>query len=195
MSRITSRSEVDLDENPREITGTLHGENEEKNALDTDVIGASDVISVSPTISTSAYTAKDCVGGAMTISNPVRLTGGTCVLESIAIVDKDSEEAIFDFHFFSDAPTATDNAVFDPTDTQLVDHYLGTVYGVGNTDVDPQAVYSTLNDNSVCSKRNIGLVLAAAATASSIYCVVVTQGTPTYTSTSDLNFKFGFLQD
>lgn len=192
MSRITSRKQVDADENPREVTGTIHGD---KNALDIDTRGASDVISVSPTISTSAYTAGDNVGGAMTLSDAARIDGGTCVIESIAIVDKDSEEAVFDFHFFSDAPSATDNAAFDPTDTQLVDHYLGTVYGVGDSDVDSQSVYSTFSDNSVCSKRNIGLVLECATDSRAIYCVVTTQGTPTYTSTSDLNFKFGFLQD
>lgn len=131
-------------------------------------------LSATPTISTSAYAAKDAVGGLMTFANAARVAGGSVRIETVQVVDKDQEMKDLDLVLFDRSITApTDNAVFDPTDAELANVI----------DVVPITAWADFNDNAVCS---VPVGTAAVLNGTDLYGVLVARGTPTYTSTSDL---------
>lgn len=152
------------------------------------LVGASDtVVTVTPTLDTSAYAAGDLLFDSAEVAAAVRVNGGTSILESITIVDKDDQGAAFTLLV---ANAATDfgtlNAAPNPDDTECA-----TVIGwvpVATSD------YVDLGGARVACIRNIGLLLKAAAPTTSLYIAAVNgSGTPTYTA-SGLVLQLGFLR-
>lgn len=142
-------------------------------------------IAVTPTISTAVYAAKDAVGGLMEFANAVRDSGGSGVLQTVVVVDRDQERASMDLVLFRTSITApTDNAAFDPTDTELAD-CVGVI-PIYTAD------YSDFNDNAVAS-RYAGLPFTCSGT--SLYGVLVARAAPTYTATNDLIVTLQINQD
>lgn len=141
-------------------------------------------LQVTPTISTGIYAAKDAIGGLLTFSSAARATGGTIFIQSLVVVDKDQERADMELVLFRATFTApTDNAVFDPTDAELLD-CVGVI-GVGP--------WYDFNDNSVASVNNIGLEVSLAGT--DLFGALVSRGTPTYTGTTDIVVTLTLSQD
>lgn len=148
-----------------------------------------EVVSVTPTITAGAYTALDIVGGIQTIAAASRVSGEPAILQSIVITDLAALTQAFTIWFFNANPsngTYTDNIALDIHDTDM-----GMCIGhVKITSSD----YASAADNSVACKVPIGLPLKPAAT--SIFAIAQCTGTgPTYISTADLVFKYGFLRD
>jgi len=142
--------------------------------------------SASPTISTSVYAAGDAIGGLLEWTDAVRVSGGSAILQSVTIVDKDSERAAMDLVLFDATFTApTDNAAFDPTDAELA----GVVGVVPIYSGD----YSAFSDNAVAHRSGLGMPLVLAGT--SLFGALVARSTPTYTATTDLSVILGILQD
>lgn len=159
-------------------------------------INATPVIPVTPVISTSAYTSGDQVGGIMTIPNVIRQNSnmgfGSCELVSVTILDKAKQDIAMDIWIFKVSPTlvSSDNAPFDMTDANQATQCVGIV-AVGSA-------YSDSVSNSTSSTVNLNLpinVAGTSATPSSFFAVAIVRGTPTYTSTSDLQFQFGIFVD
>lgn len=148
-------------------------------------------IQVTPTVSTTpAYSAKDAVGGVMTFANAVRVAGGSCTLDAVQLVDKGSQQKELDLILFDRTITAiTDNAVFDPTDTEL--GYVVAVVTIGILD------YRDFNDNSVAHRGGLGTPIVLNGT--DLFGVLVARGSaaglPTYTSTSDIVVTLTITQD
>lgn len=143
-------------------------------------------IQVVPTISTTAYTAKDNVGGLMTFANAVRTSGGSCSLQAVQIVDQDQERVAIDMALFRASITApTDNAIFAPTDAEL-DDCVGVVNIVSSD-------YADFSTNSIASKQNLGLSMTLAGT--DLFVALVARTAMTYTSTSDLTVTLVIDQD
>lgn len=161
-------------------------------------INITKMIAVTPTISTSpAYTSGDQLGGIMTLSNVVRQdsnTGiGSCELHSVTILDGGLQSAAIDLWFFSISPTvtSTDNAAFSMSDANLAAQCIGAI-SVGTS-------YSASALNSVSTDgKNIGLCMNVPFTNTAntnIFAIAVVRGTPTYVSTTDLQFQFSFYID
>ncbi len=143
-------------------------------------------LSVTPTISTSIYAAKDAVGALMTFSNAVRSSGGTCRLEAVQIVDKGQQMRDLDLVLFDRTITApTDNAIFAPTDAEMANCIGGVSFGAG--------FYMDFSTNSVAVVNNVGLEVVLNGT--DLFGVLVARATPTYTSTSDLIVILTLTQD
>lgn len=143
-------------------------------------------IVVTPVIDTAVYAAKDNVGGLLTFTDAVRSAGATGTILSAVLVDKDQERVGLDLVLFRAAITApTNNAVFAPTDTELLDC-------VGHVPFYT-ADYADFSTNSVATKPNLSIPFDC--TGTSLYGALVARGTPTYTSTSDLQVALTILQD
>lgn len=158
-------------------------------------LNASKIVSVTPTISTSAYTSGDQIGGIMTLTDIVRWDTsaqlGFSQLVSVTILDSDKQDTPIDIWFFKVSPTVTsvDNAAFAMTAANMKLQAIGAVQiGLSGTYSDAAAV-------SVCSTPNLNLPVQISASASSIYAVAIVRGTPTYTTTSSLQFQFAFFLD
>ena len=162
--------------------------------------GYSTEIAIVPTISTSAYTVNDQVGGIQTIaylSPSLKPTDAPCqdktvsYLMGLKIIDKAAQNAPLIIYFFKTLPTvaSSDNAALSIVDAEATkcigwvqvsaSHYKGpaewSIAEVPFADV-MKALKSDTDDGP-------------------LYAVVQTTGTPTYGSTSDLEFKYYFSQD
>jgi hypothetical protein len=153
-----------------------------------EVGGNSAIVSIVPTITAGAYSAGDVIGGELALTNAMRVTSGTGVLHSLVLFDADNEGAAMEVMLFDSNPsgTYTDNGA--PTWNAADEaKFLGKV-SIGTGD------YITVNAVKLLCKTNIGLAVAANG-ATDLYAVVVVTATPTYGTTTDLTFRFGFLRD
>lgn len=159
-------------------------------------INATKVISVTPTISTSAYTSGDQIGGIMTLTDCVRQDSnggfGISELVGVTVLDNDKQDANIDIWLFNVSPTVTsvDNGAFAMSAANLVLQCIGVV-AVGVT-------YSNAAAVSVSSTVNLNKVLRVANTAplpTTIFAIGIVRGTPTYTTTTSLQFQFEFFLD
>jgi hypothetical protein len=149
-----------------------------------------------PTISSGvAYTAADQLGGLQTLSDAARYSGdrkGSLLLD-IIIVDKDKQNSAMDILFFSDSPTvaSSDNAAADVSFAEMSSKFIGRV-SIESTD------WKSIANCSEATARNVGLHLRPGTVndpATKLYALAVARGTPTYTSTTSLVFKYQLLQD
>lgn len=151
------------------------------------LVGAPDiVVTVTPTLDTNAYTAGDLLFDSTEIANAVRANGGTAILQSITIIDKDDQKLGATL-LFADANTdlGTPNSAPDPDDTEAAT-VIGHVAVAASDYVD-------LGGASVACIRGVGLLLKAGAATTSLYVAAITGGTPTHTA-SGLVLKIGLLR-
>jgi len=154
------------------------------------LVGASDiVVTITPTLDTNAYTGGDLLFDSTEIANAVRVNGGTCIVQSITIIDKDDQLKPMKL-IFADAATdfGTVNSAPDPDDTEVA-----TVVGHYEVSIDDSANNIDLGGASVHCHRNVGLVLKAGAATTSLWVAGMTMGAPTHTA-SGLVIKLGILR-
>lgn len=153
------------------------------------VTGSTSVISVTPVISASSiYAANDVVGTKMELALAGRVSGMPVTLQSLVITDLAMQNAALNIFIFQGNPatgTYTDNLELDIDDTDMIQ-----CVGVLST-TDGQ--WLSAKDNSVFTMQNIGLIILP--TTTSVWFVAKTTGAPTYATTSDLVFKFGFYRE
>ncbi len=145
-------------------------------------------LSVTQVTSATTYSAGDSVGGKVTLTNAVRISGGTGILNSIMVIDKDNQSAPLDILIFDSDPSAATitNAatfVFSTSISKLI-----AKIPIATTD------YTTFDTISVAQIGGIGRIIKANGSAN-LYAAVVTTGTPTYTTTSSIIVNYGLLQD
>ena len=161
-----------------------------------EVGGNTVLVSITPVVTAGAYHANDIVGGTgagaglgiNTLANAVRLTGGSGIIQSLVISDLAAQNAVFEIYLFSANPAAgtyTDNGA-------LTIHDTDALLCIGRIDV-AAGDYKSLANNSIACVRSIGLPIKVSAT--SLFVIIRTTGTPTYASTSDLKLTFGILRD
>jgi hypothetical protein len=147
-------------------------------------------VHATPVVSSgAAYTAGDCVGALQTIGL-LRSTVNTGILQSINANDKSAQDADLDIIIFSSNPgasTFTDNAPL-AIDSADVGKIMGVVQIVSGDWVTHVAGAHT------AVKPNLGIVLGGT-TNGLVYFAVVARSTPTYTSTTALDFRWSALQD
>jgi len=147
------------------------------------------VITVVPVVAAGgAYSINDQVGDVNTIDNAVPSTGGTSEIESLIIIDQAKQALALDVFFFDVLPVlaSADNAEFEMTDANLLASYKGHIKVVAGD-------YATTKSASVANPKIQGLLIKSLPSTKSIYCVVVTRGTPTY-AVGDLVFHVGLKQ-
>lgn len=148
------------------------------------------ILTITPTISTSPYTAGDQLGDVITL-NALLNEVGRSTLQDIAVIDKSNTGALIDFFFFDDTPTlvSSDNDPAEISDDELATKFLKIV-AIGG--------YRGLVGNCVATVSNVTIILQGSDLRSrsrDIFCLPVIRSAATYGSTSDLIFKFGFYQD
>jgi hypothetical protein len=170
------------------VTGSLTSVGTVSSLTSGNVGGFTKVIHVQPTVNTAAYSAGNTVGGIQTLTNAVRVSGGTAVLESIHIIDRANQKAAFDILIFESNPaaaTTTDHAAFvwSTDDLKLIGHVAVSA-----------ADYVTVGGEAVAHETSLGIALQASGSAN-LYVVAVTSGAPDYVAATDLQFTYGLLQD
>lgn len=174
-------------------TGDVAGRNVDgdsnASALYVDVRSKLVRVSVTPTISTSAYTSGDCLGGLQTVTGAVRASGGSAQVLSVNIIDKtQAQRAAMDLLFFDRSVTvAGDNAPVTMSDADM-ENCLGVVPIVGYNTAWPGTPLNSISSN-------VGVNLPVVCNGSDLFVQAVVRATPTYVATSDLVFIYVIAQD
>jgi len=145
-------------------------------------------ILVTPTITTTPYTAGDCLGGLQTISNAARVSGGSGFIECITVLDRSQlQRAAIDLVFFDRSVTvAGDNSAFACTDADMA-NCLGVI-SIGPYNV----AWPGTPANSISTLINVGFPFDCNAT--DLFVQPIIRATPTY-AVGDLTFGYIVLQN
>lgn len=154
------------------------------------VAGTSTSIQSTLTVSTSpAYTAGDNVGGIVTLTNAMRYSGGTGVLQNLLVVDHSNQKPNLDILFFKSTPAATftDNGAF-PTLSQADDALVVCRISIAASD------WVSVGGSGFTAVTFQPKVVAASGSAN-LLMALNTSSTPTFVATTDIMVTTGFLQD
>lgn len=151
--------------------------------------GNTKIVKIPLTVTAGAYADKDSIGGKITITNAMRKNGGTGVLQTVTVMDRSGVKPTGNILIFDSNPTAatiTNDAKFVASTDDL--KVIATVPVASADYVVPG------DTKAFASIKNLGLPVAAVGSAD-LYAAFVTNGTPTFGSTSDVQLVFGFLRD
>ncbi len=144
---------------------------------------AATIVDVTPTIVAEAYDANDMVGVEMEFA----LQSQSGVVQSLVVTDLGEQDAALELHLFRKSVTpAANNAAVAFTDAEGKASAVGVI-------VIPAADYIDAGPYSIATIENLGINYEC--DSGTLFGYVVTRGTPTYGSTSDLTFKLGVLPD
>ena len=145
-------------------------------------------ISVTPTVSLSAYATGDAMGSTMTFANAVIDGTNSGVILSASLVDKDKEALAIDLVLFKTAPATppVDNEAFAPTDADLAGNYIMTINF---------ATWDSFSVNAVSDVTIIGKGFKLIPGNTDIYGVLVARGVHDLGGTSDLVVELNIQQN
>ena len=152
-----------------------------------EVGGSSKIVSPSITVDTDAYTPGDCVGGKITLTDAMRVSGGSGVLQSLTVIDVSNTKPYLEVLIFNADPAAatlTDQAAIAlSTDVSKVIHRI-SIY---------TSDYTTVA-NVAFADINVSKVVEAVGSKNLYACIAATDAHD-FTAATDLKMSFGFLQD
>lgn len=140
----------------------------------TSVINFNKKFTITPTITTTQYTAGDSVGGLLTIDNNAIPNGGAAYIEAISIADKQAGNTQIDVIVFNENPsssTITDN---DPVSIHSDD--LSKVIGLQSISTSD---YFSVGTPSIAYNSLFSIPLVSIPTSRAVYATLVERGTPT----------------
>lgn len=149
-------------------------------------------VTVTPTVTAGAYVAGDSVGDLMTFTNITCSNMQKGQITSVQVTDKSDNAVEYNLVMFKSLPagTFTNDAAFDPADADLL--LMLPVINLATTD------HFSFNDNGISSLASLfsnGQGYSTTSLPGIIYASLVTEGTPTYGSTSDISVILGFRCD
>ena len=150
-------------------------------------VGGSTTITSSPTVTaSSAYTLNNQVGGLLTFASATGpLLSG--ILQSIRVTSKSVQTTGLKLYFFTTNPT---NSTWTDKTAPAINAadipFLAGEYTLGGAD-------SGLGTHTIWNLDGIGKAFASAT--STLYGILVTTGTPTFASTSDISVTISVLKD
>lgn len=138
-----------------------------------------------------AYVAGDCLGTLGTLTNAVRVSGGSAILQSIHVKDLSNQSPVIIILFFDSDPSG--DAGIAVTDAGAFAYGTGTyARQVGKVNI-AAADYDTINTNASASVTNIGQQMTGNGTAN-LYYIAIAGGAPNFAVNNDLEIDFEFLQ-
>lgn len=152
------------------------------------VAGSDDTITTALTVTAALYTAKNSIGGKITLANAVRAAGKTSILHSLMIMDRSGQKPtgyILVFNADPSAATLTDKTAFvSSTDDAKV---IAQIPVTSSDWATPGTTKSWANI------RNIG-ALVEPASGTTLYAAFIADGAPTFAATTDVQIVWGFLK-
>lgn len=139
-----------------------------------------------PTVTAGAYTTGQVIGGLLTLSNALRTSVLTGLIQSVSLTTLTTQTTPIDVIFFSDNPTAS-------TITN------GVALAVNSADVGKVAAIANLFSPSQLGTPSLyfsgGLAVPVIGAATTIYAAIVARGSLTLGSTSDVSLITRIVQD
>jgi hypothetical protein len=150
------------------------------------VAGSAIVLTPTWTVDTAVYAAGDSIGGKITLTSAVRVSGGTSLLYHIHIMDRSNQKPTGNILIFNADPSAatiTDNAAFVYSTDDFKE-----VARIPVTAGD----YVTINSKASADLPNLGRQVKPAS-GLNLYAVFVTDGAPDFVATTDFQIIFKLL--
>jgi len=146
------------------------------------------VITPTITVDTAAYAAGDSIGGKITLTDAMRVSGGTGVLSGITLIDRANQKPALEIFLFDSNPAAatiTDQAafVFSTDDLKVIAKIVVAA-----------ADWTTINSKATAELANLNRVVKASGSAN-LYAAIVAGGAPDFVASTDLQLMFKFFQD
>jgi hypothetical protein len=152
-----------------------------------EVGGNSVVVELTLSLDTGAYADGDVLAATQELSSAMRVNGGTGVWQSLTLLDEDDQGGILDIILLrTNVAIGTENAAVSITDA-AADEIIGIVEVAA-------ADYVDMVNSQLVVKGSLGIVVDAAAGATSLFVAAVSRDAKTYTA-SGIKLKFGFLRD
>ena len=148
-----------------------------------------DVITLTPDTATEACSDGEVIFQADELPNIVSVNGGTCIVQSIGVLDDDDHGGAIDIVFMDTTgllDAGDDGGTIDVADGVIPDAILGVVQI--DTYFDGIALQFGY-------KTNIGLVLKAPSDSTSIYVSAVNRGSTATWTAAGLRLKIGVIKD
>lgn len=146
-------------------------------------------VNVTPTIEAGAYATGDLITALMVLPNPY-VSRLQCELDTIIIRDAAAQSAAMDIVFFDTEPAATTFTL----NSALTIHATDQPFVAGHRSV-VAGNYCAFATSSVGTVPSIGLpIIKPIGVAQSLWAVAISRGSPTYGTTSALNFSFLFKE-
>lgn len=146
---------------------------------------------VAQTVTAAIYASGNVVGAKISCPNAVRGEGMGGIIQTVWVSDKAGNSTSYEFWPFNADPSAT--TVTDKSAIAINAADLAKVAG------PPIAITGTMLGASatmgITGLGGIGQAFKLAATNTTLYGILVTRGTPTYASTSDVGFYIVILPD
>ncbi|UCC76454.1 MAG: hypothetical protein JSW37_13260 [Anaerolineales bacterium] len=148
--------------------------------------GHSVVKDLTLSLDTDAYADGDVLADTQELAAAIRVAGGSGVVQSLVVVDKDDQGQAMDVYLLdSSGSLGTENSAVAVSDANAA-KILGKI-AVGSGD------YYDMGGVRVASLANLSLVVEVSS-GTSLYVGVVSRGAGTYTA-SGVVLRFGILQD
>lgn len=155
-----------------------------------EVGGKTDSVSpAAPTITaSSAYASGQVIGTKMTLANLARVSGKSGVIQTVSLFCKSAQTAAVDVLIFNADPSST--TFTDKTALALAAADYDKLIGVAHvTD------WTSLGTPSLGQAAGVGLAFKLGSGLTDGYAVLVSRGTPTFASTSDIKLAVKSLLD
>lgn len=150
--------------------------------------------SSNPTITaSSAYTAKDSVGGLLTFTGVTCPTSHNGRIIAVQVWDTADQAVEYDLVLFSSNPTGS--TITNKTATNIVLADFAKVLPIINLATTDHFSYSATGLSSLSSLGSSAFSVTTTPDAGTLYGALVTRGTPTYTSTTGVTIRIGFSCD
>jgi len=155
-----------------------------------EVGGNAEIIQVTPTITAGPYSANDIVGGLITLTGAMRISGGKGYLTDLLLIDVAKQNAALYLDFFSGtlAGTYNDNDAATLTAADAL-KWLGTI-PVAATDWVTRTNFSQAQIPNALSA--VPVLMVKAVGSANLYLMVRTVTTPTFAHTNDLTITCKF---
>lgn len=151
--------------------------------------GSTSFVDVTLTLDTSIYASGDVLSSTATITDAVRVNGGTGILQSVTLIDQDDQKAQLKlFIFDTNVSLGTLNAAPTISDANALS-IIGTPISFEVSD------YTDLGGVSVAGKENIGKIVKSTSGTRNLFVAALNgTGTPTFTA-AGIKLRLGFLLD
>lgn len=147
----------------------------------------SKVAEVTLSLDTAQYASGDVLAATQIIEACMRGNGGTGVIHSVVLLDKNDQGGALDLVFFrTNASIGNENDAVSVSDANA-DEILGIVEITAGDYVD-------LVNSQLVTKTSVGIVVDADAGADDLYVAAISRDTKTYTA-AGITLKIGFLRD
>lgn len=144
------------------------------------------VVTPTITVNASAYESGDAIGGKITLSDVMDVSGGSAILDSILMTDEDNQKPVGKWYIFQSDPSGS--TLTDDIAAAIAVADLSKLLGV--VDVASGDWHST-DTKGFAVKVNLNLGMKASGS-KHLYAAYVTTGTPTFTGTTKFKARFTF---